>query len=116
MISVGQLNEEDKLKVNGKLPLSGVGQYVNFVIPSFAVDVVIGLGELQLKVGVNGGAEFALIVISKIETLAPSINVKVAVPFVVKVTAKGVLIFEVVIFAPVNVHKTVVEGEILVVF
>ena len=89
---------------------------MNLVIPSFATEVVIGLGELQLKVGVKGGAEFALIVISKTDTFGPSVRVNDAVPFEVKVTANGVLMLEVVIFAPVKVHKTEVEGEIFVVF
>lgn len=89
---------------------------MNFVIPSFDVLVVIGLGELQLKVGLNGGAELAFIVMSKIEDVEPSVSVKVAVPELEKVTAKGVLIFEVVILAPVKAQETIVEGEILVEF
>jgi hypothetical protein len=115
-IFVGQFKVEDKLKVKGKVPFSGVGQYVNFVIPSLAMDVLTGLGEVQLNVGLTVGIEDAFILISKMDTFDPSVKVKVAVPFEVKVTANGVLMFEVVIFAPVKVHKTVVEEDMFVVF
>jgi hypothetical protein len=89
---------------------------VNFVIPSLAVLVVIGFGELQLRVGLKGGAEPAVIVMSNTDEKVPSVRVNVAVPDDEKVTAKGVLILEVVIFAPVNTQETVVVGDIFVTF
>ena len=58
----GQDRELDSENVNGKFPVSGFGQCVNFVIPSNARDVVAVEGVVQERFNVGrGGAEVAVI-------------------------------------------------------
>ena len=116
-ILVGQVNGVERAKVKGKVPVSGFGQCVNFVIPSSAVDVdtVDGLVQDKERLETEGVA-LAVILIRKELTVAPSVKVKVAVPELLNVTANGVLMDELEMVAPVKAHETVVVDVILVLF
>ena len=116
-ILVGQVNGVERANVNGNDPVSGFGQCVNFVIPSRAVVVVTEVGLVQDKERLEmEGAALAVMFIWKELTVAPSVNVNVAVPELLNVTAKGVRIDELEIVAPVNAHETVVVDVMLVLF
>jgi hypothetical protein len=67
-------------------------------------------------VGVKGGAEVAVIEMENVEEIEPSVKVSCAVPELEKVTANGVRMEDVEIFAPVNDHETTVLGVIFVLF
>lgn len=116
-ILAGHAKVDERENTNGKLPVSGLGQSVNFEIPSKAVEVVTFVGLVHDNDSPEtDGAELAVIVIWKELTVDPSVNVKVAVPELVKVTANGVLIEEVVILAPVKFQRTTVVEVIFVLF
>ena len=116
-ILVGQVRGVDRVKINGNDPVSGFGQWVNFVTPSSAVDVDTVDGVVQDNERLEtDGAALAVIFIWKELTVAPSVNVNVAVPELLKVTAKGVLMDELEMVAPVKAHETVVVDVMFVLF
>jgi hypothetical protein len=114
---VGQVNGVDRVNINGNEPVSGFGQCVNFVIPSSAVvvDTVDGVVQDNERLETEGAA-LAVILIWKELTVTPSVKVNVAVPELLNVTAKGVLMDELEMVAPVKAHKTVVVDVMFVLF
>lgn len=85
-------------------------------MPSNAVVVLTLEGKEQVNVGFEIGSEVAVIVINIESETEPSVNFNFAIPDVLKVTGKGVLMDEVVILAPVNDQVTVVVGEMFVTY
>jgi hypothetical protein len=106
----------DIAKLKLKFPDSGLGQYVNFVIPELFVEDETDVGIETDNVGFEGGNELAIMEILKTETAVPSVSVSCAVPELEKVTPNGVRKLDELIFAPVKLHETVVVADIFVMF
>jgi hypothetical protein len=85
-------------------------------MPSLFVELVTAVGLATDRVGVAVGMLLAFTVMLNVEVVAPSVSVSCAVPELEKVTPKGVLSVEELIFAPVKLQDTVVVGDILVMF